>query len=89
MLKQKALRVLRQKKTYEQQYMQLQQQSFNMEQQNYGLQSLKDTQVTVSRSVCCCVVWAISRTHTHTHTHTHAHAAECDEDRCQGDEEGV
>lgn len=48
MVKQRALRVLKQKKQYENQLMNLQQQSFNMEQQNYALQSLKDTKDTVS-----------------------------------------
>jgi len=47
MVKQRALRVLKQKKVYEQQLMNLQQQSFNMEQANYAAQSLKDTQLTV------------------------------------------
>eukprot|EP00045_Choanoeca_perplexa_P000879 m.16743 g.16743 ORF g.16743 m.16743 type:complete len:221 (-) comp10604_c0_seq1:38-700(-) len=47
MVKQRALRVLKQKKTYENQLMNLQQQSFNMEQQNYAIQSLQDTQHTV------------------------------------------
>jgi len=46
-IKQKALRVLKQKKMYESQRENLQQQSFNMEQTNYATQMLKDTQVTV------------------------------------------
>nr|CAG4648272.1 EOG090X0EA1 [Moina brachiata]SVE93280.1 EOG090X0EA1 [Moina brachiata] len=46
-LKQKALRVLKQKKMYEQQVGNLRQQSFNMEQANYATQTLKDTQATV------------------------------------------
>ncbi|KAK3914761.1 Charged multivesicular body protein 5 [Frankliniella fusca] len=46
-VKQKALRVLKQKKLYEQQADNLRQQSFNMEQANYATQSLKDTQSTV------------------------------------------
>lgn len=47
MVKQRALRVLRQKKTYENQLMNLQQQSFNMEQANFATQTLKDTKTTV------------------------------------------
>jgi len=46
-VKQKALRVLKQKKMYEQQVSNLRQQSFNMEQANYTTQTLKDTQATV------------------------------------------
>jgi len=46
-VKQKALRVLKQKKMYEQQRDGLMQQSFNLEQTNYGIQSLKDTKTTV------------------------------------------
>jgi len=46
-VKQKALRVLKQKKAYEQQVDSLRNQSFNMEQANYAAQSLKDTQSTV------------------------------------------
>lgn len=46
-LKQKALRILKQKKMYEQQKERMQQQSFNMEQQNFAIQSMKDTVVTV------------------------------------------
>nr|SVE78514.1 EOG090X0EA1 [Daphnia lumholtzi] len=46
-VKQKALRVLKQKKMYEQQAGNLRQQSFNMEQANYATQTLKDTQSTV------------------------------------------
>ncbi|KRY53569.1 Charged multivesicular body protein 5 [Trichinella britovi] len=46
-LKQKALHVLRQKRHYENQRDILTQQSFNMEQSNYAIQSLKDTHVTV------------------------------------------
>jgi len=46
-VKQKALRVLKQKKAYEQQVESLRNQSFNMEQANYAAQSLKDTQSTV------------------------------------------
>lgn len=47
MVKQKALRVLKQKKTYESQLMNLQQQSFNMEQTSFATQSLKDTKIQV------------------------------------------
>ncbi|KAA0203026.1 hypothetical protein HAZT_HAZT004410 [Hyalella azteca] len=47
-VKQKALRVLKQKKMYEQQSDNLRQQSFNMEQTNYATQSLKDTKTTVA-----------------------------------------
>ncbi|XP_061387466.1 charged multivesicular body protein 5 [Musca vetustissima] len=46
-VKQKAMRVLKQKKAYEQQVEALRNQSFNMEQANYAAQSLKDTQATV------------------------------------------
>ena len=48
MVKQRALRVLKQKKTYEQQMMNLQNQSFNMEQANYAVQTIQDTKTTVS-----------------------------------------
>ncbi|XP_028832869.1 charged multivesicular body protein 5 [Denticeps clupeoides] len=47
MVKQKALRVLKQKRMYEGQRDQLAQQSFNMEQANYTIQSLRDTKTTV------------------------------------------
>ncbi|KAK2147337.1 hypothetical protein LSH36_558g01031 [Paralvinella palmiformis] len=47
MVKQKAMRVLKQKRMYENQREQLSNQSFNMEQSNYAIQSLKDTKVTV------------------------------------------
>uniref|UniRef100_A0A8C6RB20 Charged multivesicular body protein 5 n=1 Tax=Nannospalax galili TaxID=1026970 RepID=A0A8C6RB20_NANGA len=47
MVKQKGLRVLKQKLMYEQQQDNLAQQSFNMEQANYTIQSLKDTKTTV------------------------------------------
>uniref|UniRef100_A0A803TGI7 Charged multivesicular body protein 5 n=1 Tax=Anolis carolinensis TaxID=28377 RepID=A0A803TGI7_ANOCA len=47
MVKQKALRVLKQKRMYENQRDNLAQQSFNMEQANYTIQSLKDTKTTV------------------------------------------
>lgn len=47
MVKQKALRVLKQKRMYEGQRDQLMQQSFNMEQANYTIQTLKDTKTTV------------------------------------------
>lgn len=46
-VKQKAMRVLKQKKMYENQREQLANQSFNMEQSNYAIQSLKDTKSTV------------------------------------------
>lgn len=46
-VKQKALRVLKQKKQYENQVEGLRNQSFNMEQANYAQQTLKDTQSTV------------------------------------------
>ncbi|KAK3546279.1 hypothetical protein QTP70_025723 [Hemibagrus guttatus] len=47
MVKQKAMRVLKQKRMYEGQRDQLMQQSFNMEQANYTIQTLKDTKTTV------------------------------------------
>nr|XP_054750041.1 charged multivesicular body protein 5-like [Lytechinus pictus] len=46
-VKQKALRVLKQRKMYESQLDNLRQQSFNMEQANYATQTLKDTKATV------------------------------------------
>uniref|UniRef100_A0A8C6UL67 Charged multivesicular body protein 5 n=1 Tax=Neogobius melanostomus TaxID=47308 RepID=A0A8C6UL67_9GOBI len=46
-VKQKAMRVLKQKRMYEDQREQLSQQSFNMEQANYTIQTLKDTKTTV------------------------------------------
>nr|CAG4641230.1 EOG090X0EA1 [Eulimnadia texana] len=46
-VKQKAMRVLKQRKQYEQQAGNLRQQSFNMEQANYATQTLKDTQTTI------------------------------------------
>jgi charged multivesicular body protein 5 len=46
-VKQKALRVLKQRKMYENQRDNLTQQSFNMEQTNYATQMLKDTKTTV------------------------------------------
>lgn len=46
-VKAKALRVLKQRKMYEQQVENLRQQAFNMEQTNYATQTLKDTQTTV------------------------------------------
>lgn len=46
-VKQKAMRILKQKKMYEQQSDNLRQQSFNMEQANFACQTLKDTQSTV------------------------------------------
>ena len=45
-VKQKALRVLKQKKQYEAQSENLRNQAFNMEQTNYATQSLKDTKTT-------------------------------------------
>lgn len=47
-VKQKALMVLKQKKRYENQRGQLMQQSFNMEQTNYSIQTMKDTHTTVA-----------------------------------------
>lgn len=47
-VKQKALRVLKQKKQYESQSENLRNQSFNMEQTNYATQSLKDTKTTMN-----------------------------------------
>jgi len=46
-IKQKALRVLKQRKMYESQRENLLNQSFNMEQTNFATQMLKDTKVTV------------------------------------------
>ena len=47
MVKQRAMRVLKQKKMYESQLEGLRNQSFNMEQANFGIQQLKDTKTTV------------------------------------------
>jgi len=47
-VKQKALRVLKQKKMYEAQSDNLRNQAFNMEQTNYATQTLKDTKTTVA-----------------------------------------
>jgi len=47
-IKQKALMILKQKKRYEQQRGQLMQQSFNMEQTNFSIQTMKDTHSTVA-----------------------------------------
>ncbi len=47
MVKQRAMRVLKQKKLYEGQLEGLRNQSFNMEQANFGIQQLKDTKTTV------------------------------------------
>lgn len=47
-VKQKALRVLKQKRQYESQLENLRNQSFNMEQANYTVSTLKDTQATVA-----------------------------------------
>ncbi|XP_071479709.1 charged multivesicular body protein 5-like [Diadema antillarum] len=46
-VKQKALRVLKQRKMYESQLDNMRQQSFNMEQANFATQTLKDTKATV------------------------------------------
>ncbi|CAI4225127.1 unnamed protein product [Auanema sp. JU1783] len=48
LVKQKALRILKQKRTYENQKAQLDQQAFNMDQSNFALQGMKDNQVTVA-----------------------------------------
>lgn len=47
-VKEKALRLLRQKKVYESQRDVLYQQSFNIEQQNMAIQTMKDTKTTVN-----------------------------------------
>lgn len=47
MVKQKAMRVLKQKKMYESQRENLSNQSFNIEQQNFNIQQIKDTKTTV------------------------------------------
>lgn len=47
-VKAKAMRILKQKKMYEQQLDNLRGQSFNMEQANFAHQTLKDTHVTVA-----------------------------------------
>ena len=47
-IKQKALRVLKQKKVFENQRDMLSNQSFNIEQQNMAIQSMRDTKTTVS-----------------------------------------
>ena len=47
MVKHKAMRVLKQKKLYEGQLEGLRNQSFNMEQANFGPQQLKDTKTTM------------------------------------------
>ncbi|TKR87893.1 hypothetical protein L596_012223 [Steinernema carpocapsae] len=47
-VKQKALRILKQKRMYETQKDQLNTQSFNMEQSNMAIQGMKDTQTTVA-----------------------------------------
>lgn len=51
LVKQKALRVLKQKRHYEAQLDGLRQQSFNMEQTNFATQQLKDTKTTVRREM--------------------------------------
>uniref|UniRef100_A0AC34PVK5 Charged multivesicular body protein 5 n=1 Tax=Panagrolaimus sp. JU765 TaxID=591449 RepID=A0AC34PVK5_9BILA len=48
LVKQKALRILKQKRMYEGQKDQLDQQTFNMEQSNFAIQGMKDNQVTVA-----------------------------------------
>ncbi|RCN52897.1 SNF7 family protein [Ancylostoma caninum] len=48
MVKQKALRVLKQKRMYENQKGQLDQQAFNMDQSNFAIQGMKDNQVTLA-----------------------------------------
>ena len=52
MVKQKALRVLKQKRHYEAQLDGIRQQSFNMEQTNFATQQLKDTKTTVREEIC-------------------------------------
>lgn len=47
-LKQRAMMILRQKKQYEQQGMNIQQQVFNMDQQSFAIESVKSTKETVS-----------------------------------------
>ncbi|CAG5111336.1 Oidioi.mRNA.OKI2018_I69.chr2.g5655.t3.cds [Oikopleura dioica] len=47
-VKQKAMRVLKQRKMYENQREQISNQSFNMDQANFTIQTLKDTQDTVT-----------------------------------------
>ncbi|CAI5450972.1 unnamed protein product [Caenorhabditis angaria] len=48
LIKQKALRILKQKRMYENQKGQLDQQCFNMDQSNFAIQGMKDNQVTVA-----------------------------------------
>ncbi|KAI6223069.1 hypothetical protein M3Y99_01439600 [Aphelenchoides fujianensis] len=48
MVKQKALRILKQKRQFENQRGQLDTQSFNMAQSNFAIQGMKDNQVTVA-----------------------------------------
>ncbi|CAI2353289.1 unnamed protein product [Caenorhabditis sp. 36 PRJEB53466] len=48
LIKQKALRILKQKRMYENQKGQLDQQAFNMDQSNFAIQGMKDNQVTVA-----------------------------------------
>jgi len=48
LLKQKAIRIIKQKKQYENQRDQLSSQSFNMEQSNFAIQGMKDNQITIS-----------------------------------------
>ena len=51
-IKQRALRILKQKKMYENQQDQLMQQSFNMDQTLFATESLRDTMTTVGGYVC-------------------------------------
>ena len=51
LVKQKALRILKQKRHYEAQLDGLRQQSFNMEQTNFATQQLKDTKTTVRKEI--------------------------------------
>ncbi|CAD6197066.1 unnamed protein product [Caenorhabditis auriculariae] len=48
LIKQKALRILKQKRMYETQKGQLDQQAFNVDQSNFAIQGMKDNQVTVA-----------------------------------------
>uniref|UniRef100_A0A8R1HH34 Charged multivesicular body protein 5 n=1 Tax=Caenorhabditis japonica TaxID=281687 RepID=A0A8R1HH34_CAEJA len=48
LIKQKALRILKQKRMYENQKGQLDQQAFNMDQSQFAIQGMKDNQVTVA-----------------------------------------
>ena len=59
MVKQRAMRVLKQKKMYENQLEGLRNQSFNMEQANFATQQLKDTKTTVCGVCVVCGVWCV------------------------------